>query len=43
MERGIRLNPWRGHNYMRAQSTDEDIEYTLKVIDEIMAEAVAEI
>ena len=42
MERGIRLNPWRGRNYMCAQSTYEDIEYTLKVIDEIMGEAMAE-
>ena len=42
MERGIRLNPWRGRNYMCAQSTDEDIAYTLQVLDELMAQAVGE-
>ncbi|MCQ4637858.1 aspartate aminotransferase family protein [Anaerovorax odorimutans] len=42
MERGIRLNPWRGRNYMCAQSTDDDIDYTLRVIDEVMAAAVVE-
>ena len=42
MERGIRLNPWRGRNYMCAQTTEEDIAYTLKVIDEVLGEAVSE-
>lgn len=42
MERGIRLNPWRGRNYMCAQSTEEDITYTLKVIDELLGKIVSE-
>lgn len=42
MERGIRLNPWRGRNYMCAQSTEEDIAYTLNVIDELLGKIVSE-
>ena len=42
MERGIRLNPWRGRNYVCAQSTEEELDYTLKVIDELLGQFVSE-
>jgi len=38
MENGIRLNPWRGRNYVCTQSTDEDVEYTLKVFDKLLGQ-----
>lgn len=42
MERGIRLNPWRGRNYVCAQSTDEELDYTLQVMDELMGKFTAQ-
>lgn len=38
MERGVRLNPWRGRLYVSTAHTDEDIKYTLSVFDEVFAE-----
>lgn len=37
MERGIRLNPWKGREYVSTAHTDEDIKYTLDVFDEVFA------
>lgn len=42
MERGIRLNPWRGRNYVCAQSTEEELDYTLAVMDELLGKFVSE-
>ena len=41
MENGIRLNPWRGRNYVNPATTDEDIEYSLKVFDELLGKIIA--
>ncbi len=41
MENGIRLNPWRGRNYVCAQTTQEDIKYTLDLFDRLLGEITA--
>jgi glutamate-1-semialdehyde 2,1-aminomutase len=38
LERGVRLHPTRGRLYTSAAHTDEDIEKTLSVIEEVMGE-----
>ncbi len=38
MERGVRLNPWRGRLYMSTAHTDEDIRCTLDVLDDIFSQ-----
>ena len=37
MEKGIRLNPWRGRLYMSTAHSDEDIQYTLDVFDDLFS------
>ena len=37
-ERGIRLHPSRGRQYVSAAHTDEDIDRTLLIIEEVLAE-----
>lgn len=36
MENGVRLNPWRGRNYVCAQNTQEDIDDTLNLFDRLL-------
>lgn len=36
LERGIRLNPWRGRYYITTAHTDDDIKKTLEIFDEVM-------
>jgi glutamate-1-semialdehyde 2,1-aminomutase len=37
-EHGIRLNPWRGRNYVCAQSTEKDVRYTLEVFAKLLSQ-----
>ncbi len=37
MEKGIRLNPWRGRLYVSTAHTDEDVKQTLESFDEVFA------
>lgn len=36
MGHGIRLNPWRGRNYVNQATSSEDIAYSLQVFDEAL-------
>ena len=38
LERGVRLHPTRGREYVTAAHTDEDIDRTLSVIEEVLTE-----
>jgi glutamate-1-semialdehyde 2,1-aminomutase len=38
LERGVRLHPTRGREYLTAAHTDEDIDRTLSVIEEVLDE-----
>lgn len=38
LDRGIRLNPWRGRYYITTEHTDEDIKKTLAVFEDVFEE-----
>ena len=38
LKRGIRINPWRGRQYLSTAHTDEDVKFTLDVFDEIFSQ-----
>lgn len=40
LERGVRLHPSRGRLYTSAAHTDDDVEKTLEVMDDVLAETV---
>lgn len=40
MEKGIRLNPWKGREYVSTAHTEEDIKYTLDVFDKVFEEVL---
>ena len=42
LEHGIRLNPWRGRNYVCAQSTEEDVKYSLEIFAKLLSQIKAE-